>query len=279
MKRAWLIAAIMLSGLADAQLLVPRESDPLRTEATEYGLPLPLTAAAVNALPAEVREQQASAIKRVCLLQQLQCIQDGYTITDGNRMATIAMAIKLDAPAEYIQLLQVEATGALSAKQYRVLSKLYDRLYSLYGVDVLGIRFFAESELAPLEVVADISAELPLASLFNLVKEGGISVEQASADLQEVSTVFTELIRLYESVTSEEQAAAVVPQVCELVARFGKVYPGLAMAPENVRRQLAPAYSLKIQPFIPYLAEQRKRLRDADYYGNAHLKILDYFFD
>ena len=89
MKRAWLMAAIMLSGLADAQLLVPRESDPLRTEATEYGLPLPLTAEAVNALPAAERERQASAIKRVCLLQQLQCIQDGYTITDGNRMATI----------------------------------------------------------------------------------------------------------------------------------------------------------------------------------------------
>ena len=279
MKASWLIAAIMLSGLADAQLLVPRESDSLCTEATEYGLPLPLTAEAVNALPAAERERQASAIKRVCLLQQLQCIQDGYSITDGNRMATIAMAIKLDAPAEYIQLLQIEATGNLSAKQYRILRKLYDRLYSLYGVDVLGIRFFAESELAPLEVIADMSAELPLASLFNLVKEEGITTEQASVDLQEVATVFTELISLYESVTNEEQAAAVVPQVRELVTRFGKVYPGLAMAPENVRKQLAPAYTLKIQPLIPYLAEQRKRLREADFYGNAHLKILDYFFD
>lgn len=279
MKRAWLIAAIMFSGGATAQLLAPRDIDSLRTEAAEYGMPLPLTAEAVNALPAEVRVQHASAIKRVYLLQHLQYMQDGYTMTDGNRMAVIYLATKLNAPAEYIQLLQVEAAGSLSARQYTLLGRLYERLYTLYGVDVLGIRFFAESELAPRELVADMSAELPLASLFNLVKEDTITTGQAAADLQEVAAVFTELVRLYESITNAEQAAAALPQVRELVSRFGKVYPGLVLAPEAVRKQLAPAYSLKIQPLIPFLVEHRKRLRDADFYGNAQLKILDYFFD
>lgn len=273
-------AAFFCTGMASARLPVPQvQTDPLQAEAEEYGIPLPPTADEINALSAEERERQATAIKRVHLLQQLQFIQDSYCMTEGNRMASVFLAIKLKAPEVYIQLLQLEAAGELSTGQHRVLRKAYARLFERYGVDTLGIRFFAESELAPLEVLADLSAELPMASLFNLVNAEALTAAQAVQDMQEVALVFNELTSLYASVTNAEQAAAAVPQVCELVSRFGKVYPGLALAPEKIRRQFAPAYTLKIQPLLPALAEQRKRLREADFYGNTHLKVLDYFFD
>lgn len=272
-------ALLMLTGAATAQLLAPQETDPLRVEAAEYGLPLPPTADEMNALSADVRLQQASAIKRVHLLQQLQFIADGYTMTDGNRMATVYLAMKLDAPQAYIQMLQAEANQVLSTVQYRVLRRAYDRLFEVYGVDALGIRFFAESELASLEELSDMSGEIPLESLFNLVKVDSITTAQAAEDLQEVAQVYMELSRIYAEVTDAEQASAVVPQVLELVKRFGKVYPGLAMAPDSIRSQLSAAYSLKIQPVLPALITQRQRLREENFYGNSRLKVLDYFFD
>lgn len=272
-------ALLMLTGAATAQLLAPQETDPLRVEAAEYGLPLPPTADEVNALSADVRLQQASAIKRVHLLQQLQFIADGHTMTDGNRMATVYLAMKLDAPQAYIQMLQAEANQVLSTVQYRVLRRAYDRLFEVYGVDALGIRFFAESELASLEELSDMSGEIPLESLFNLVKVDSITTAQAAEDLQEVAQVYMELSRIYAEVTDAEQASAVVPQVLELVKRFGKVYPGLAMAPDSIRSQLSAAYSLKIQPVLPALITQRQRLREENFYGNSRLKVLDYFFD
>ena len=272
-------ALLMLTGAATAQLLAPQETDPLRVEAAEYGLPLPPTADEVNALSADVRLQQASAIKRVHLLQQLQFIADGHSMTDGNRMATVYLAMKLDAPQAYIQMLQAEANQVLSTVQYRVLRRAYDRLFEVYGVDALGIRFFAESELASLEELSDMSGEIPLESLFNLVKVESITTAQAAEDLQEVAQVYMELSRIYAEVTDAEQASAVVPQVLELVKRFGKVYPGLAMAPDSIRSQLSVAYSLKIQPVLPALITQRQRLREENFYGNSRLKVLDYFFD
>ena len=272
-------ALLMLTGAATAQLLAPQETAPLRVEAAEYGLPLPPTADEVNALSADVRLQQASAIKRVHLLQQLQFIADGHTMTDGNRMATVYLAMKLDAPQAYIQMLQAEANQVLSTVQYRVLRRAYDRLFEVYGVDALGVRFFAESELASLEELSDMSGEIPLESLFNLVKVDSITTAQAAEDLQEVAQVYMELSRIYAEVTDAEQASAVVPQVLELVKRFGKVYPGLAMAPDSIRSQLSAAYSLKIQPVLPALITQRQRLREENFYGNSRLKVLDYFFD
>ena len=272
-------ALLMFTGAATAQLLAPQETAPLRVEAAEYGLPFPPTADEVNALSADVRLQQASAIKRVHLLQQLQFIADGHTMTDGNRMATVYLAMKLDAPQAYIQMLQAEANQVLSTVQYRVLRRAYDRLFEVYGVDALGIRFFAESELAPLEELSDMSGEIPLESLFNLVKVDSITTAQAAENLQEVAQVYMELSRIYAEVTDAEQASAVVPQVLELVKRFGKVYPGLAMAPDSIRSQLSAAYSLKIQPVLPALIAQRQRLREENFYGNSRLKVLDYFFD
>ena len=272
-------ALLMLNGAATAQLLAPQATDPLRAEAAEYGLPLPPTADEVNALPAEERVRQACAIKRVHLLQQLQLIADRYTMTDGNRMATVCMAVKLNAPEAYIQMLQAEAGSVLSTRQYRVLRDSYERLYELYGVDVVGIRFFAESELASLEELSDMSATLPLESLFNLVKVDALTTEQLAQDLQEVSQVFTLVTTLYAGVSDAEQAAAVIPQVQELVQRFAKVYPGLALAPDSIREQLAPAYTLKIKPLLPALISQRQRLREENFYGVSRLKVLDYFFD
>lgn len=272
-------ALLMFNGAATAQLLAPQETDLLRADAAEYGLPLPPTADEVNALPAEERVRQACAIKRVHLLQQLQLIADRYTMTDGNRMAAVSMAVKLNAPAVYIQMLQAEAGSVLSTRQYRVLRDSYERLYELYGVDVVGIRFFAESELASLEELADMSATLPLESLFNLVKVDSLTAEQLALDLQEVSQVFTGLTTLYSGISDAEQAAAVIPQVQELVQRFAKVYPGLALAPDSIRNQLAPAYTLKIKPLLPALISQRQRLREENFYGVSRLKVLDYFFD
>lgn len=280
MRISLLITALfMFNGAATAQLLAPQETDLLRADAAEYGLPLPPTADEVNALPAEERVRQACAIKRVHLLQQLQLIADRYTMTDGNRMASVSMAVKLNAPAVYIQMLQAEAGNVLSTRQYRVLRDSYERLYELYGVDVVGIRFFAESELASLEELADMSATLPLESLFNLVKVDSLTAEQLALDLQEVSQVFTGLTTLYSGISDAEQAAAVIPQVQELVQRFAKVYPGLALAPDSIRNQLAPAYTLKIKPLLPALISQRQRLREENFYGVSRLKVLDYFFD
>ncbi len=279
MRLPLLIAALLWAPVASAQLLVPQETDALRADAEEYGIPVPPTADEVNALSPEQFEQQAAAIKRVLLLQQLQYIEDGYVVTEGNRMASAFLAIKLKAPAVFCELMQLAAAGELSTRQHRVLSRCFDRLYELYRVDSLAIRLFAESGLASLVELSDMAAQLPMASIFNLAKPESMTLTCAEADLQEAARAMAEITALYASITNAEQATAAVPTARDLVARFAAVYPGLALAPDSIRNQLATNYTLTIKPLLPALIAQRHRLREENFYGSIPLKVLDYFLD
>lgn len=279
MRLPLLIAAFLWVPVASAQLLVPQETDSLQADAVEYGIPVPPTADEVKALSPELFEQQATAIKRVLLLQQLQYIEDGYVVTEGNRMASAFLAIKLKAPAAFCELMQVAAAGELSARRHRVLSRCFDRLYELYRVDALAIRLFAESDLATLVELSDMAAQLPMASIFNLAKPESMTLARAEADLQEAARAMAEITTLYAGITNAEQAAAAVPMARNLVARFAQVYPGLALAPDSIRNHLAANYTLSIKPLLPALIAQRHRLREENFYGSIPLKVLDYFLD
>lgn len=277
--RASLFILLLLPAVAAAQLLEPQPQDPLRADAQEYGVPLPPTAAEVKALTAEERAAQASAMKRVLVLQHLQFVADGYRMTAGNEMACAYLAAKLGASRAFVQMLHARAAGGMSTMQHRILNKAFDRTLELYQVDSVAIRFFVESDLAAPELISDMLTELPLQSLFNLVDPNALTIEQALADADEVAKVFTELTTLYASVTNAEQAAAVVPQVQVLVGRFGKVYPGLALAPEPIRKQLMEAFPVDMNPILSALRENRRRLQQENFYGNPRLKVLDYFFE
>lgn len=277
--RASLFILLLLPGVAVAQLLQPQVKDPLRADAQEYGVPLPPTAAEVKALTAEERAAQASAMKRVLVLQHLQFVADGYRMTAGNEMACAYLAAKLGASRAFVQMLHARAAGGMSTMQHRILNKAFDRTLELYQVDSVAIRYFVESDLAAPELISDMLTELPLQSLFNLVDPNALTIEQALADADEVAKVYTELSTLYASVTNAEQAAAVVPQVQGLVGRFGKVYPGLALAPEPIRKQLMEAFPVDMNPILSALRENRRRLQQENFYGNPRLKVLDYFFE
>lgn len=279
MRTSLLMVWLMLPGVATAQLLVPEEKDSVRAEAIEYGLPLPPTEAEIEALSPELFLAQSSAIKRVVLLQQLQFVADGYRMTDGNRLATAFLAIKLKAPEAFNRILAIMAANELSTRQHRALNRVYDRYLEAYKVDMLAIRLFVESDLAAPELISDMSATIPYESIFNLVDPNKLTVSRCSEDLQEMTVLYSEITHLYSGITNAEQAAAAETRLYELVRRFAKVYPNLALAPQDLRDRLSAAYAFKLQPLIPALREQRRRLHDENFYGNARLKVLDYFIN
>ena len=261
--------------------LVAQDAELLEDVAQEESLlPVMPTAEELQALSAEEFVARATAMKQVLLLQNLQFIADSYRMTEGNYMASAALATKLGAPEVFVKLLMLSASGSdLSAREHRALNKAYTAVYELYRVDSLAVRLFAESELLPLDAMADMVAELPLASFFNIVDQARQTPQKLTADLVAVAAVYEELTALYAGVASAEQAEAIVPQVKELVSRFAQAYPGLIFAPQDIQQLLSPLYSQKVYPLIPALKEQRERMREENYYGNAHLKVLDFFLD
>ena len=275
---------VVLTMLASCPLMAQdAELPPEATAAApleESLLPSLPTAEELQALSAEEFAARATAMKQVLLLQNLQFIADSYRMTEGNHLASAALAAKLGAPEVFVQLLMVSAAGSdLSAREHRALNKAYAALYELYRVDPLAVRLFAESELLPLDAMADMAPELPLASLFNTVDEARQTPQKLTSDLVTVATVYEELTALYAGVSNAEQAEAVVPQVKELVSRFSLAYPGLIFAPQEIQQLLGPLYSQKVLPLIPALKAQRERMREENYYGNAHLTVLDFFLD
>lgn len=262
------------------EVTVPAENDAMRATLARVGLPLTPTEADVQALPVRVRQQQAAAMKRVLLLRELQCKADAYYTTPGNYMAAAALAAKLEAPPAFVALLQA-GTGVenMSVAQQDALLQGIERLCVLYAVDSMGIRLYAESELATPEELADFTATLPLGGVFNLVDVQGRTTEQFAADLAEVAALYREMLQLYASITTPEQAQAAIPQMEALVARFGVVYTGLMLAPQQVQQKLGPQYAEKILPQLPLLKEQRARVREAAFYGNAYWRVLDSFID
>lgn len=245
----------------------------------EYELPLPPTEAEVRALPEEQRRAQAYALKRVLLLQALQSTVDGYA-TPGNYMACAALAAKLEAPAPFVQLMQAGvALPELPPRAARALDLGLQKFCELYGVDLVAILFYARSELASAETLAELTESLPLESLFDLVDTGSVTVEFARAALPELRRVYEELTALYAGITSEAQAEAAVPALRELMVRYFAVAPKLMLAPQYVQQHCAELYKQSIPQVEPALREQRLRLRDAGYYDCAALRVMDSFFE
>ena len=245
----------------------------------EYELPLPPTEAEVQSLPEEQRRAQAYAMKRVLLLQALQSTVDGYT-TPGNYMACAALAHKLQAPESFVQLMQAGvALQELPARASRALDLGLQKFCELYGVDLVAILFYARSELASAETLAELTESLPLESLFDLVDTGSVTVEFARAALPELRRVYEELTALYAGITSEAQAEAAVPALRELMVRYFAVAPKLMLAPQAVQQECSTLYAQTIPQVEPALREQRVRLREAGYYDCATLRVMDSFFE
>lgn len=277
-----LVLLPLLSGeTAEPQeVTMPAEIDAVQAKLARAGLPLTPSVAEVQTLAPELRQQQAAAMKRVLLLRELQCKADGYYTTPGNYMACALLAAKLGAPPSFVALLQVGAgVESLSVFRQDAMLQGLEHLNVLYAVDTMGIRLYAESDLASPEELADFTARLPLAALFNVVDVSARTVEQFSADMDEVAALYQEMLQLYTSITSQEQAQAAIAQMESLVARFGEVYPALMLAPQHVQQHLSGRYAEKIIPLLPSLKEQRTRVRDAAFYGNAYLRVLDSFID
>lgn len=265
--------------LSPAQQAAARGEAPYAALA-EHELPLPPTAEEVQALAPEVFEAQATAMKRVLILQALQTQADGYLTTPGNRMASAALAAKLKAPEAFYRLMQAAiATDELSPRANRALDLGLQKLCELYRVDIMAICFYAESELASAERLADMLEILPLESLFNLVDVEGITPEFAQAAIPELRKVYDELTALYASIESMEQADAAVPTLRSLLMRYNAVAPSLLLAPEHVKQQCAPRYSMFIPAALPPLRAQRERLRNAGFYDCTELRVLDSFFE
>lgn len=267
--------ACCVGSLVVGQELLPEEAAAVE----EPQLPQLPTEEELKALSVQERETQASAIKRVLLLQLLQFREDAYRMTPGNYMASGYLAIKLKAPLAFAQIQLMLAQETLPARMHRKLVRELDRLYELYRVDPLAIRFFAESELASAEFLSDVAPQLPLESLFYTVDVEKLTHMKLTSDLLAVAEVYAALTAIYAGVTDAESATAAIPQLTELVRRFGKVYPGLILAPQELKNLLSPEYVRRVNPLVPALKAQRERLHEENFYGNAHMKVLDYFFD
>ncbi len=246
----------------------------------ELGLPLLNTTEEVEALPAESRETQATAIKRVLLEQMLRARDEHHRISAENLAAGARRARELAAPEVFALYLQLEAAGQLAPRARYTVREATRRVCEDYRVDTLSMRYFVEgSHLAADDVRAALEW-LPLAGLFNLTKNSELTPQRLSADYSLAFLLVAEMADVLSAVQNREQADAAVGRLLPLLAPYAGTSPSRHLEhPSPEQQMVQQRHADRLQMVYPAYAAQRRRLREANYYDSVPLRILDLLLD
>lgn len=242
-------------------------------------LPLIPTQEEINALSQDEFNAGNKAIKLVLLRQLLQARHDGRRVTPENLAACAQMAKKLKAPASFALLLEASARDDLSPRERYALSKGLETLYEHYRVDLLSLRYFIEGSHLPEPVLQEAASWLPMEDLFNLVKLSDLTPLRVEADFAELRDICRSATDLYASIHDREQAEETAPQLLPLLARFARTAGSRHFAPKELQTRLLSLYKEEIQSLSEKWQGERQRLKEANYYDSAKLRIIDYLFD
>lgn len=251
-----------------AWMLAVTGHEPYATVAAEH-FPLPPTEAQVKALPPLKRLEQATAIKSVLLLRQLQRKADAGRITDANNFAAAGFARSLGCPAAFTDLLQAMGNGNLSGVQSYAAEQALERWVELYGIDVPSMSVMAQYADIPAEQYETIITWLPMPVLFRMLPADAVSKPYTAEETAELIRIFNALAQRYEGVKDLPSAEAAVSATYIAISYLQQSGLLANHAPESVTEELraaAEAYQT-----------QRVRLIHEKFYGSVRLRAVDFF--
>ena len=278
------LCALVVQGAAPQQSMPPALLEAIAgnepyASLVEYGLPLLNTPEEVDALPVELWEARAVALKKVLLQQMVRARGERHRITAENYAESARLAQELGAPAAFVLYQQLEAAGQLPPRARYVVREAQRVLCENYRVDTLALRYFVEgSHLAANELLA--AAEwLPLAGVFNLTKKSELTEEKLAADYADLTCLTSELSGIYTSIQSGEQAEAAVEALLPLLVRYLATAGTRHFSTPEQQEALLQRFGKQLNLVYSVLLEQRKRVREANYYDSVKLRIVDYLLD
>ena len=251
-----------------AWMLAVTGHEPYATVAAEH-FPLPPTEAQVKALPPLKRLEQATAIKSVLLLRQLQRKADAGRITDANNFAAAGFARSLGCPAAFTDLLQAMGNGNLSGVQGYAAEQALERWGELFGIDVPSMSVMAQYADIPAEQYETIITWLPMPVLFRMLPADAVSKPYTAEETAELIRIFNALAKRYEGVKDLPSAEAAVSATYIAISYLQQSGLLANHAPESVTEELraaAEAYQT-----------QRVRLIHEKFYGSVRLRAVDFF--
>ncbi len=251
-----------------AWMLAVTGHEPYATVAAAH-FPLPPTEAQVKALPPLKRLEQATAIKSVLLLRQLQRKADAGRITDANNFAAAGFARSLGCPAAFTDLLQAMGNGNLSGVQSYAAEQALERWGELFGIDVPSMSVMAQYADIPAEQYETIITWLPMPVLFRMLPTDAVSRPYTAEETAELIRIFNALAKRYEGVKDLPSAEAAVSATYIAISYLQQSGLLANHAPESVTEELraaAEAYQT-----------QRVRLIHEKFYGSVRLRAVDFF--
>ncbi|MBR5894967.1 MAG: hypothetical protein IKZ13_05435 [Akkermansia sp.] len=243
----------------------------------EYGLPLISTTEEVEALPIELREQRATAIKKVLLEQMVRAKEEQHRVTSENYAACAQRAFELKAPAAFALYMQLEAEGQLAPRARYAVREALRCMYEAYRVDSLGLRYFVEGSHLATDELREAADWLPLAGLFNLTKMSELTPQKMEADYAALIQLTSELCDVYTGISNREQAEAAVEKLLPLLVRFEATVGTRKLATPEQLAALEKRFSAPFKWLFPALVGQHNRVREANYYDVLRLRVVDYF--
>lgn len=241
----------------------------------EQGLPLLRTATEVAALPPEQRVAQASAMKKVLLIQKTRARDERNRLTPGNYAACAALAEKLGAPAEFVAYQRLLAGGELSPRASYTVQEALRHLCWLYLVDVSALHYYVlGSRLAAGELIA--SAEwLPMEGLFNMIPAEALTADAVERDFVALLDIMPALTDLYRGINSRESAEAALPALLPMLVQFESTVGGRKYAEPELTEAALQRYGARLQPLYAAFAQERRRLQEANYHDCIRLRVAD----
>ena len=281
-RLAWL--SVLAAGSAGAGELVAPESTGAwqaalaeqspYAELMDAGVPLPPTRADVAKLPAVEFVHRQTALKQVLLTRNVRSYAEHKRVSDANLLASARLADELGAPPQLAVYLRLLAADTLSSRQRYWVREALDCLIEAYLVDALRMRYFVEFSALSEAQLEDLLSWLPLQATFNLVP---VTQDEATvvADYQLLRGVYAQLLAAYQSAQDKESADAAAETALQPFILHETTTYTRPFAPQELKDRLAPLYGRLLTAPALALQQERKRLRENDYFGSLRLRLLD----
>ena len=181
-------------------------------------IPLPPTAARIEALPRQLFLARANAVKKVLYHGMARTRANRWRETDRNLAAMAQEAESLaDSPPEFVALLKIRAAGNLPRTRAYILRNAQEQLQQMYAVDELQMRLLLDYTDADEKTADELLQQLPLHAVFNLVPQSSPSNTQITADLRLYADILHIASGLLEKVQDEHSSRAVLPELKRLL--------------------------------------------------------------
>ncbi len=252
---------------------------PPYAELQEAGLPLPPTAAELAPLSAARRMQEQRALKAVWLERLIRAREERSRVSRENLARAAQLAGEWGAPAAFVEMLRLQASGSLPYRQRHLLESAQECLLRAYGVDAREMRFFVEGSRLSAEHLRDVVAWLPLPALFNLRAAEGEEAASA-AELQacgrELIAVRTQWLSALRGVSDQASADAAAEALLPALARYQLAMGTLLRANGSPAAAGLSFYAQQLEWLKASCDRERSRMLEHSWYGSHRLQVLDY---